>query len=39
METWFVKSILPDEKAIKRIHKQLYYWLRSDIVVIAEVDL
>ena len=33
------KSIHSDEKAIKRIHNQLYYWLRSDIVVIAETDL
>ena len=26
-------------RAIKRIHHKLYYWLRSDISLIPEIDL
>ena len=43
LKTKTSQSIPQDEKAmlqaIKRIHYQLYYWLRSHIALIPEIDL
>ena len=43
LKTKTSQVISPDKnsmlQAIKRIHHQLYYWLRSNIAVIPEIDL